>query len=69
MITEATILPVILELAVRSANKHIAKMTHEDFTALQRAVQALENPSLAARLTNMVGKRTHWTGDRRSMRN
>ena len=31
-------------------------MTHEDLAALQRAVQALEHPSLAARLTNMVGK-------------
>lgn len=28
----------------------------QDFEALQRAVQSLENPSLAARLTNMVGK-------------
>jgi hypothetical protein len=31
-------------------------MTHEDLAALQRAVQALEYPSLAARLANMVGK-------------
>ncbi len=31
-------------------------MTPEDLLALQRAVQTLEHPSLAARLTNMVGK-------------
>lgn len=34
----------------------LTDMTAEDRDALQRAVQALENPSLAARLTNMVGK-------------
>jgi hypothetical protein len=34
----------------------IVSLSSEDFEALQRAVQALENPSLAARLTNMVGK-------------
>lgn len=34
----------------------LTSLTPEDFEALQRAVQALENPSLAARLTNMVGK-------------
>lgn len=34
----------------------IVPLSAEDFDALQRAVQALENPSLAARLTNMVGK-------------
>jgi hypothetical protein len=31
-------------------------MTPEDLAALQKAVHTLENPSLAARLTNMVGK-------------
>src|SRR5450759_3430162 len=31
-------------------------MTPEDLAALQRAVQSLEHPDLAARLTNMVGK-------------
>jgi hypothetical protein len=34
----------------------IVSLTPEDFDALQRAVNALENPSLAVRLTNMVGK-------------
>jgi hypothetical protein len=34
----------------------LMRLTPEDLDALQRAVQALENPSLAARLTNMVGK-------------
>jgi EcsC protein family len=33
-----------------------ATMTPEDLTALKRAVQALEHPSFAARLANMVGK-------------
>ena len=31
-------------------------MTPEDLAALQGAVQSLEHPGLAARLTNMVGK-------------
>jgi hypothetical protein len=31
-------------------------LTQEDLTALQRAVQSLEHPGLAARLSNMVGK-------------
>jgi hypothetical protein len=31
-------------------------LTHEDLTALQQAVQSLEHPGLAARLSNMVGK-------------
>src|SRR5215468_5189455 len=31
-------------------------MTPDDLTALKRAVQALEHPSFAARLANMVGK-------------
>src|ERR1700688_1098988 len=31
-------------------------MTPEDAAALRRAVQSLEHPSFAARLTNMVGK-------------
>ena len=31
-------------------------MTPDDLASLQRAVQSLEHPSLAARLTNMVGK-------------
>ncbi len=31
-------------------------MTSEDLEALRRAIQALEHPDLAARLTNMVGK-------------
>jgi EcsC protein family len=30
-------------------------MTHEDLAALRRAVQSLEHPGLAARLTNMIG--------------
>jgi hypothetical protein len=34
----------------------IVPLSPEDFDALQRAVEALEHPSLAARLTNMVGK-------------
>ena len=32
------------------------ELTPEDLAALQRAVQLLEHPGLAARLTNMVGK-------------
>jgi len=32
------------------------ELTPEDLAALQRAVQLLEHPSLAARLTNMVGR-------------
>ena len=32
------------------------RLTPDDLEALRRAVQALEHPSLAARLTNMVGK-------------
>lgn len=32
------------------------RLTPDDLEALRRAVRALENPSLAARLTNMVGK-------------
>ena len=31
-------------------------MTPDDLASLQRAVQSLEHPGLAARLTNMVGK-------------
>jgi hypothetical protein len=31
-------------------------MSPEDLAALQRAVQLLEHPGLAARLSNMVGK-------------
>lgn len=34
----------------------LTSLTPEDMDALQRAVHALENPSLAARLTGMVGK-------------
>lgn len=34
----------------------MAAITSEDLSALHSAVQSLENPSLAARLTNMVGK-------------
>jgi hypothetical protein len=34
----------------------LTKLTTEDLEALQRAVQVLEHPSLAARLTDMVGK-------------
>src|SRR6186997_3009687 len=34
----------------------LAGMTPDDLASLQRAVQSLEHPSLAARLTNMVGK-------------
>src|SRR6476620_6185444 len=33
-----------------------AGMTPDDLASLQRAVQSLEHPGLAARLTNMVGK-------------
>ena len=32
------------------------EMTPDDLTALKRAVEALEHPSFAARLANMVGK-------------
>jgi hypothetical protein len=32
------------------------EMTPDDLVALKRAVQALEHPGLAGRLTNMVGK-------------
>ena len=32
------------------------EITPEDLGALKRAVQALEHPSFAARLANMVGK-------------
>ncbi len=34
----------------------LTELTPDDLDALRRAVQSLENPSLAARLTNMVGK-------------
>jgi hypothetical protein len=34
----------------------VLHMTQADLAALQRAVQLLEHPSLAARLTNMVGR-------------
>ena len=34
----------------------MAGMTPDDLASLRRAVQSLEHPSLAARLTNMVGK-------------
>ena len=34
----------------------LAGMTPDDLASLQRAVQSLEHPGLAARLTNMVGK-------------
>ena len=34
----------------------VAGMTPDDLASLQRAVQSLEHPGLAARLTNMVGK-------------
>ena len=34
----------------------MAGMTPDDLAALRRAVQSLEHPSLAARLTNLVGK-------------
>jgi hypothetical protein len=39
-----------------SASADSAGMTREDLAALRRAVQSLEHPGLAARLTNMVGK-------------
>jgi hypothetical protein len=35
---------------------HVPIMTESDLAALQRAVAALEHPSLAARLTNIIGK-------------
>jgi hypothetical protein len=38
-------------------------MTPEDVAALRRAVQLLEHPGLAARLTNMVGKPVELIGD------
>jgi hypothetical protein len=38
-------------------------MTPEDLAALRRAVQLLEHPGLAARLTNMVGKPIELIGD------
>jgi EcsC protein family len=34
----------------------LMEITPDDMTALRRAVQSLEHPGLAARLTNMVGK-------------
>jgi hypothetical protein len=34
---------------------HLEGMTAKDLAALKRAVQSLEHPGLAARLTNMVG--------------
>jgi hypothetical protein len=36
--------------------QEIPEMTQEDIEALRKAVTALEHPSLAARLTNIVGK-------------
>ena len=38
-------------------------MTPEDLAALRRAVQSLEHPGLAARLTNVVGKPVELIGD------
>jgi len=38
-------------------------MTPEDLAALRRAVQLLEHPGLAARLTNMAGKPVELIGD------
>jgi hypothetical protein len=35
---------------------HVTELTRDDLEALRRAVRSLENPSLAARLTSMVGK-------------
>ena len=39
-----------------SSGLHLTVMTPVDLAALRRAVQSLEHPGLAARLTNMVGK-------------
>jgi hypothetical protein len=41
---------------VRIEAENLPELTPEDLDALRRAVRALEHPSLAARLTNMVGK-------------
>ena len=38
-------------------------MTPEDLAALRIAVQSLEHPGLAARLTNMVGRPIELIGD------
>ncbi len=38
-------------------------MTPEDLAALRRAVQSLEHPGFAARLTNIVGKPIELIGD------
>ena len=54
MAIETEALPVGLDLT---------GMTPEDLAALRRAVQSLEHPGLAARLTNMVGKPIELIGD------
>jgi hypothetical protein len=54
MATETEALPVGLDLT---------GMTPEDLAALRGAVQSLEHPGLAARLTNMVGKPIELIGD------
>jgi EcsC protein family len=43
-------------LPPEGATPHRSGMTAEDLSALRRAVQLLEHPSLAARLANMAGK-------------
>lgn len=41
---------------IHSLGMEFAGMTQDDLAELKRAVQSLEHPGLAARLTNMVGK-------------
>ena len=54
MVMQTEALPVGLDLT---------GMTPEDLVALRRAVRSLEQPGLAARLTNMVGKPIELIGD------
>jgi hypothetical protein len=42
--------------SAKSVSADSADMTQEDLAALQRAVQSLEHPGFAARLTNLLGK-------------
>ncbi|MCC6777166.1 MAG: EcsC family protein [Hyphomicrobiales bacterium] len=47
---------ITTSLAPGSVSPHLAAMTPEDERALRAAVAALEHPSLAARLSNLVGR-------------
>ena len=49
-------MPAVVLTAGTDLGLALVEMTPEDLTALRRAVQSLEHPGLAARLTNMVGK-------------